>query len=106
MLLNKPCECNSCNQFYFARSRHYKYSKNINEIYKKKIDENNIVILKKNDDIKEVDKNIHKKFTIDDLDIVSRLDSLNYNSDEISIQTNISESIVKHILNTINFWKK
>ena len=106
MLLNKPCECNFCNQFYFARSRHYKYSKNINEIYKKKIDENNIVILKKNDDIKEVDKNIHKKFTIDDLDIVSRLDSLNYNSDEISIQTNISESIVKHILNTINFWKK
>ena len=131
MFINKPkpCECNFCNQFYFARSRHYQYSKHKNEIYKKKLDENNILTLSKNENLSIKDnflsnnsinentekKNIindylpnndinEKKFTLDDLDIVSRLDSLNYGLDKISETTNLSESIVKHILNII-YWK-
>jgi hypothetical protein len=112
MYIDKPCECNFCNQFYFARSRNYQYLKNKNQIYKKKLDENDLFILEKNNainndgiDIKIDLEKDQKKFTLNDLDVVSILDSQNYNLDEISKTTNLSESLVKYILSTFNYWK-
>jgi len=127
MEYKKPCNCNFCNQFFFARQKKNYYSKQKDDIYGKKIDSNNIINFetklipkpdiesndiidkKTNDETNTDDKQQTEKsleFTLKELDIVSTLILYDMNTKEISKQTNISESVVQHILNTIYFWKK
>ena len=108
--LLRPCECNFCSQFYFIRIQKNIYKKklkNFKELEEDKRDNiNNLIIEKKNNDntTKNLITNEKKAFTLNDLDKITFLKSIDYDTEEISKQTNLSYSIVDYVLNMI-YWK-
>ena len=83
MINNYDCECSLCNLYYIRRIKK-KYN------YSKKTDNSNL-----SNNIIE-----NKNFTLNDLDLITQLKNLN--PEEISKQTNISNSIVNYILSIIS----
>ena len=107
---SKPCECSLCLQFIFSRNQIHKYKKNCKQ-KELQIEQNNIntnTYNKKNDDAKYSNSNKddevsneNKNFTVNDLDRITHLKSLDFNTEEISKQTNLSHLVVDYIINMI-----
>ena len=74
---NKFCECSYCLQFYFIRIKKYSNDKNILN-------------------------NKSNQFTLDDLDNVTLLKSMNYENEKISKHTNLTKSVVNHIVKLLD----
>ena len=75
----KQCNCSFCHQFYFNRLQKYNCDK-------------------------KMKNNANETFTLDDLDNITFLKSLEFDTKEISKQTNLSHSIVDYVINIIT-WK-
>lgn len=92
-----PCDCSFCNQFCFARLNKYKHKYNkekMNTIKNEdKSSQNNNLPNDVNITLNDVN------ITLNDLDKITFLNSLEYEPNEISKQTNISHSIIDYILN-------
>lgn len=101
---SKPCDCTYCMQFRFARIRNHNYKKNITNTNKNFTNTNeNFTNTNKNfTNTNENFTNTNKKFTLDDLDKVTLLKESNLDTKEISLQTNISPSIINRIINMLN----
>lgn len=115
----KPCECNFCSQFYFIRIQKYIHNKN-SEKFKELEEDNkeNLINITKSENINNliIEKktnyntsdnliiNKKKEFTLNDLDTITFLKSIDCDTEEISKQTNLSYSIVDYIINMI-YWK-
>jgi hypothetical protein len=117
----KYCECSFCSQFYFIRNQ--KYKKNlekqkktikINESNNNNLNNNNLnnnnlnnnnLNNTKNNTIDSIDNDQisdeKKGFTLSDLDNITYLRSLNYDNDEISKKTNLSNSVVNYVINIL-----
>lgn len=102
----KYCDCSFCSQFYFARNK--KYRKNIgkqNKIIKIYESNNDNINNLKNNNIDNINNNQTpnetKKFTLRDLDNITLLKSLNCDNDEISKNTNLSNSVINYVMNML-----